>query len=77
MPSGGPPDPQGPFYSSDYRLSALRSSTYGLKAIWKATARLQLDLTLAQYEMRGRDGITPQSAFPRASIVTAGLRLSW
>jgi hypothetical protein len=77
VPTAGPPLPQGPFFSSDYRLTALRSSTYGLKAVWKVTARLQLDLTLAQYAMHGTDGITPQSAFPRASIVTAGVKLSW
>src|SRR5690606_10997898 len=28
------PDPNGPFYSADYRVSAFRSYTYGLKAIW-------------------------------------------
>jgi Protein of unknown function (DUF3570) len=77
VPNGGPPVSQGPFYSSDYRLSALRSSTYGLKAIWKVTARLQLDLALAEYAMRGKDGLTPQSAYPRASIVTAGVKFSW
>ena len=77
VPTGGPPVPQGPFYSSDYRLSALRSYTYGLKAVWKVTSRLQLDLTLAEYAMHGRDGLTPQSAYPRASIVTAGVKLSW
>jgi hypothetical protein len=36
-----------------------------------------LDLALEQYVMRGRDGITPQSAYPRATIVTAGVQLSW
>jgi hypothetical protein len=77
VPIGGPPVPQGPFYSSDYRLSTLRSYTYGLKAVWKVTARLQFDLTLAEYAMRGTDGLTPHSAYPRASIVTAGVKLSW
>src|SRR5687767_2661053 len=31
VPTAGPPRPNGPFYSSDYRLSAMRTLTYGLK----------------------------------------------
>jgi len=76
-PAFGPPRPEGPFYSSDYRLSSLRSSNYGLKLIWSPSARLQLDVAVSQYDMRGRDGVTPQSAYFRAAIVTAGLKFTW
>jgi hypothetical protein len=77
VPVGGPPNPQGVFYSSDYRLSALRTFTYGLKAVWTATDRLQFDASLERYDMRGKDGITSQSAYPRATIVTGGVKFSW
>lgn len=76
-PISGAPRPQGPFYSSDYRLSALRTYTYGLKAIWQVSSSVELDVAREQYDMRGRDGITPQSAYPRARIITAGVKYSW
>jgi Protein of unknown function (DUF3570) len=77
MPTGGAPHPQGPFYSSDYRLSALRTYTYGLKGIWNVTAAVRFDVKIEEYVMRGRDGLTPQSAYPRARIFNAGLTVSW
>jgi hypothetical protein len=77
IPVAGPPRRQGPFFSSDYRLSDLRSSLYGLKAIWTPSARWQVDAALEQYDMRGRDGMTPQSAYPRAAIWTVGAKYSW
>jgi Protein of unknown function (DUF3570) len=76
-PNFGRPRTQGPFYSSDFRLSALRSSTLGMKAIWNVTEHLQLDAAYERYEMRGKDGVTPQSAYARADIATFGLRISW
>jgi hypothetical protein len=76
-PFPGKPRSQGPFYSSDYRLSALRSYTYGLKAVWQATERLQIDAGLEEYKMRGRDGVTTQSAYCRATIVTGGIKVTW
>jgi hypothetical protein len=77
QPVPGLPPTQGPFYSSDYRLSAFRSTTYGMKATWTVSARLQLDVEIQQYHMRGTDGVTAQSAYPSARIVTAGARLTW
>src|ERR1019366_4073728 len=71
------PDPNGPAYSSDYRLSSLYTTTYGLKAVWKANDRLQVDVACDRYNMRGRDGVTPQSAYPKANILTLGARVSW
>jgi len=71
------PNPAGPAYSSDYRLSSLYTTTYGLKAVWKPKAWLQLDLAYDRYSMRGRDGVTPQSAYPRANILTMGAKVSW
>lgn len=77
VPLAGRPRPNGPFYSSDFRLSKLRSYTYGLKLIWNITDAWQVDVAYERYEMRGRDGVTPQSAYCSANITTAGLKFSW
>ena len=36
-----------------------------------------LDAALEHYDMHGRDGITPASAYAKARIVTAGVKFSW
>ena len=74
---GRRPNPAGPFYSSDYRLSAFRSYNTGLKLIFNATDALQFDAALERYDMRGRDGVTPASAYVRATIFTLGARFAW
>jgi hypothetical protein len=76
-PVSGAPRPQGPFYSSDFRLSALRTCTYGLKLILNVTDALTLDAAIELYDMRGRDGVTPQRAYPTARILTYGAKFSW
>lgn len=77
VPLGGPPRANGPFYSSDYRLSSLRTFTYGAKLVWNATDTLQFDAAFERYNMRGTDGVTPQSAYSRANMVTVGARFAW
>jgi hypothetical protein len=77
VPVAGAPRTGGPFYSSDYRLSALRSYNYGLKAVLTLVLHWQLDAGIERYEMRGRDSVTPQSAYPRADIVTVGAKFTW
>ena len=77
MPFSGPARANGPFYSSDYRLSALRTVTYGLKVIWTPSESWQLDAAFERYDMRGRDGVTPQSAYCQANILTLGARFGW
>jgi hypothetical protein len=77
VPTAGAPRPNGPFYSSDWRLSAMRTWNYGLKLIVNATDSLQFDAAFERYEMRGRDGVTPQSAYCRADILTLGAKYSW
>ena len=76
-PFSGAPRAGGPFYSSDYRLSALRTVNYGLKAIWNVTEAIAFDAALEQYDMHGRDGVTPASAYCTARIVTLGVKYSW
>jgi hypothetical protein len=68
---------RGPFYSSDFRLSAMESYSYGLKVVWEPKNWMQLDVAYEQYDMRGRDGVTPQSAYPRAGITTVGIKYLW
>jgi hypothetical protein len=77
VPVGGAPRPNGPFYSSDYRLSAMQTFTYGMKVVWNVTDALQFDAAYERYDMRGTDGVTPQSAYCSANIVTLGARFSW
>jgi hypothetical protein len=67
----------GPFYSSDFRLSAFDSYAYGLTVTWKPSEWLRLDVAYEQYDMYGRDGVTPANAYPRAGISTVGIKFSW
>jgi hypothetical protein len=77
VPTFGRPRPQGPFYSSDYRLSNFRSDTVGLKAIWTVTTWLQIDAAVERYIMHGQDRVTPNSAYVRATMATFGARVTW
>lgn len=77
QPVPGAPRTGGPFYSSDYRLSALHTYDYGLKLIWNPTSTWQFDVAVEQYDMRGKDGVTPQSAYPSARIFTVGGKFAW
>ncbi|HXH62334.1 MAG TPA: DUF3570 domain-containing protein [Fimbriimonadaceae bacterium] len=61
-----------PFYSSDYRLAKFRAVTLGIKLVAKVSDHLSLDASYEDYDMRGRDGFTPQSAFCRADVVNLG-----
>jgi len=71
------PNPQGPAYSADYRLSSLSAITYGVNLSVKVSDLLKVTLDYSRYNMRGRDGVTPQSAYPDANIYSAGARISW
>jgi hypothetical protein len=77
QPVGGAPRTGGPFYSSDHRLSAMCTYTYGIKLIWNVTTALAFDAAVEQYDMHGKDGVTPQSAFSDARIITVGGKFSW
>jgi len=71
------PTGSGASYSSDYRLSELRSYTYGLKVIWTVQPWVELTAAFSKYDMQGMDGVTPQSAYARAKISTAGIKFIW
>jgi hypothetical protein len=75
-PTNGP-NPAGPFFSADYRVSAFWSHTLGLKGVWMVSDAWQVDATLEHYEMRGKDNATSPHVYPRAAIVTIGARFGW
>lgn len=66
-----------PYYSADYRLSEFRAITAGLKLVARLGEHLSVDVAFERYEMRGRDGITPQSAFASANVVNIGAQWSF
>jgi hypothetical protein len=63
------------YYSADYRLSELESFTVGISASVKLKEWLWIDLGYKRYLMQGLDGVTSQSAYPNANVVTVGGRL--
>jgi hypothetical protein len=73
FPSGIPTG-TGPFYSADYRLSKLETTTLGLKVVVFLADRFTFDVALEQYNMNGLDDITAPEAYPTATIYTLGFR---
>jgi hypothetical protein len=70
------PDPERPpYYSADYRLSNLMTFDYGLQANIILHERVHLNVGYRRYEMYGLDGVTPSANYPKANVITAGLRL--
>jgi uncharacterized protein DUF3570 len=71
------PNGTGPYYTSDFRLSDEADFTLGIKATVKVTDRVDVTAAFERFEMYGRDGVTPASAYPRAGITTVGMKFSW
>jgi hypothetical protein len=66
------------FFSSDYRLSAEETFSFGAQVRWWAIKdRLAADLGYERYVTRGTDGKTPQETYPDAHSFTAGLHLQF
>jgi hypothetical protein len=63
------------FYSSDYRLSEFESFATGVTVSWRVDKHLSLDASYMRYLMRGLDGVTSQSAYPAANVVSIGMRV--
>jgi hypothetical protein len=75
-------DPLDPFYaplpelySSDYRLAALQTFTYGLSATIKIKERFAIDLSYKNYAMYGKDSATSGALFPKANVFAIGGRI--
>ena len=62
-------------YSSDYRLSSLRSFSVETRVTWKVRENLSLSVGYERYEMQGRDHLTSAEAYPKANVFTAGGQL--
>lgn len=74
------PSAQGhaPYFSADYRLSKMDTWTAGLKAVWSVIpGTLTIDAAYERYTMKGRDGVTSDSAYADADVFTTGLQFSW
>lgn len=65
-----------PYYSSDYRLSRMETTTFGLKATLIVDTQLSIDFAYERYLMRGLDGATPESAYSDADVFTVGMKFS-
>jgi Protein of unknown function (DUF3570) len=62
-------------FSPDYRLSEMQTITFGINLTVRATKWLTFDASYKRYIMEGLDGITSQSAYPSANVVTIGARI--
>ena len=62
------------FYSADYRLSKMRSLTYGVSVMVRVQKWLVLDLAYKRYVMSSLDSVSAKDAFPTANVYSAGLR---
>jgi len=63
------------YYSADYRLSQMNTYTYGVQVEAKITDLIGVTVTYKRYRMIGTDGVTLESAYPDANVITAGLNL--
>lgn len=66
-----------PNYSSDYRVSAFQSISYGVGLDLKLNERVGVTFKFERYEMAGRSEGTPSIFFPTAQVVSAGLKLTF
>lgn len=63
------------YYSSDYRLSEMETFAAGATITWRVQKHLSIDLSYLHYVMQGLDGVTSQSAYPTANVVSVGARV--
>lgn len=67
----------GPYYTSDYRLSKLRTWNLGLKLAFFPKENVTLDAAVERYTMHGRDGVTPKAAYASAWVYTLGMKVEF
>lgn len=61
-------------YSSDYRVSELDATGYGLQFIWHPKENISLDLAIDRYSQKGKDGVTWSDVYPSATSYILGVR---
>jgi hypothetical protein len=64
----------GPFYSSDHRLSSFDSHSIGLKISYFLKDNLLVDAGYDRYLTDGKDGLTDNRVYPDANVFTIGLQ---
>jgi hypothetical protein len=73
---GATPNPAGPFFSSDYRLSRMDTFNVGLKLLWVVEPqRITMDVGFDRYHMRGLDRVTSPSAYVDANLFRVGIKV--
>ena len=73
----GANDGTGPHYSSDYRVSAMQSVSYGVGAEFRINEMMALSLKFERYEMSGQSAETPDIFFPTAQVASVGVSLTF
>jgi Protein of unknown function (DUF3570) len=63
------------YYSADYRLSAMRTFTYGVTVSGKLGEHATLDFGYKRYTTHGTDASTAQDTYPQATVFTGGFTL--
>jgi hypothetical protein len=78
---GDPTDPAAfplpDYYSSDYRISALNTFTYGLAVTARLQEHISLSVAYQRYAMDGTDGVTAEDQYPTANVFSVGATLWW
>jgi hypothetical protein len=64
-------------YSSDYRLAALESYTFGVSAAIRVRKWFTIDLAYKRYIMSRLDNFSYTDAFPKAHVYTCGARFNF
>ena len=63
------------YFSSDYRLAAMQTFTYGISVTAKIKDRVSVDLAYKRYDTFGTDGVTSPLLFPKANVFSVGFRI--
>ncbi len=75
-PEGEPGCPDIPLpehYSADFRLSELNTFTYGVSVNARVHERVSLEVGYKRYVMEGTDGVTSDTQYPSADVVSGSV----
>jgi len=61
-------------FSSDYRISSLTATSYGIKLVWLREGDMAFDVAFERYVQDGKDSETFDGVYPEANIVVIGAR---
>jgi hypothetical protein len=71
------PDQNNPpqYFSSDYRLSEFQSFNLSADLTYRVQKHFAVDVSYSRYIMQGLDGVTSQTAYPCANVLSLGARI--